>query len=276
MLTRVDVLSENPFTVEIRDARPTDSIIVEKIDGLNPPDIDIFMGDYARDGGYYGGRRVPPRTVTFTFRLNPNYKLNESVDGLRRMLYKIFMDPFSDRDELGFVLHDDELSPRAFSGYTEKFETEIFSKDTYVDITVRAPNPYLLDMNQTVIELDGPSSPFPYTGSAETGLVVDLEIVVATSVLTIDINGKQMILENSFQVGDQVMINTIRGVRAITLTRTESGTTTAKNILYTLKKGTKWLELHSPSNVIKAYGETESSAVASLKKVRFRGQHWGI
>ena len=50
MLTRVDVQSENPFYLQIRDARPSDSIHVAKIEGLGPPDIDIQMGDYARDG----------------------------------------------------------------------------------------------------------------------------------------------------------------------------------------------------------------------------------
>src|SRR5688500_12071057 len=118
MLTSVDVQSENPFVLEIRNAMPTDSVIVEKIEGLGPPDVDLFMGDYARDGGYYSGRRVPPRNVTFTLRVNPNYKVNESVSGLRNMLYKAFMDPFTNTDGLSFILHDDELPDRFVQGHT--------------------------------------------------------------------------------------------------------------------------------------------------------------
>lgn len=276
MLTRVDVQSENPFYLNIRDARPTDSIIVEKIEGLSPPDVDLFMGDYARDGGFYNGRRVPPRTVVFTLLINPNYKKNESTSGLRRFLYKTFMDPFVEGDSVGFVLHDDELPDRVFNGYTEKFEGDIFSDDTTVQITLRCPNPYLRDYSQTVIDMMGPSSPFVYSGSAEAGLIMSSEIMVNSDTLTFDLNGKTMILKYPFVVGDVVVANTIRGNRSIRLTREVAGVSTTTDILYSLQTGSYWLEIHSENNIISAYGASSGSAVANLTEIRYHAQHWGI
>lgn len=276
MLTRVDVQSENPFYLNIRDARPTDSIIVEKIEGLSPPDVDLFMGDYARDGGFYSGRRVPPRTVIFTLMINPNYKNDESTSGLRRFLYKTFMDPFIEGDSVGFILKDDELPDRTLSGYTEKFEGDIFSDDTTVQITVRCPNPYLRDYSQTVLDMIGPSSPFTYNGSAEAGLIMSAEIVVSTDTLVFDLNGKKMALTYPFVVGDTVVINTNRGNRSIRLVREVADVSTTTDILYSLQTGSNWLEIHSESNIISAYGVTETSAVANLTEIRYYAQHWGI
>lgn len=274
MLTRVNVLSENPFYLNIRDSRPSDSIIVEKIEGLNPPTIDLFMGDYARDGGYYSGRRVPPRDVTMTLLLNPNYNNNESVSGLRTMLYKAFMDPFVSGDNLVITLEDDELADRYISGFTEKFETDIFSDGTSVEVSFRCPNPYILDYSETVNVGSGPTVPFEYNGSAETGFIIRADIVASTSTLSFDLNGKIFSLSYSFLVGDKVLIDSRRGSRKIQVTRTTGGVTTTTDILYA-KSSLEWLELHSKSNLLKAAG-AGGTAVANITEIRFRGSHWGI
>lgn len=272
MLTRVDVQSENPFFLNIRDARPTDSIIVEKIEGLNPPDIDLFIGDYARDGGSYGGRRVPPRDVTFTLQYNPNYKNNESVSGLRTMLYKAFLDPYSADDNLKIVLHDDEVPDRYFTGYTSKFEGDLFSDETIAQIVMRCPNPYLLDSAETLTGSNGPSHIFQYHGTAETGFETGITVTSPTNVLNLDLNGKRMTLTYPFVTNDLVSIDTQRGFRRIQVIR---GTTT--DILYAMTSPpSSWLELHNKDNLIKVYGETASSNVANIIMVRFRAQHWGV
>lgn len=272
MLTSVDVQSENPFILEIRDARPTDSIIVEKIEGLGPPDVDLFMGDYARDGGSYSGRRVPPRNVTFTLRINPNYKLNESVSGLRNMLYKAFMDPFEDADSLPFILHDDELPDRFVEGHTEKFDTDIFSGDTVVTIATRCPNPYILDVEWTSHAAAGPSFPFQYDGTAGAGMVLELTFTTGSTLTTIDLNDKKMFLDYDFLLGDELLIDTRRGHRKIQVTRAAETT----DILYALDPDSVWLELHSLANLIKVYGAVTTDIPANFDNISFRTAYWGV
>lgn len=271
MLTRVDVVSENPFYLNIRGARPTDSILVDKIEGLDPPDIDTFMGDFARDGGTYGGRRVPPRSVTFTLTLNPNFKLGETHSGLRALLYKAFLDPYSDSDGVKILLKDDMLSDRYVFGYTEKFECDIFTPDPTAMISMLCPDPYLLDETPVVTPASGPTVPFTYTGTAEAGIEIDATLTTSSSVLKFDLNGRLMTINYGFQAGDQVSLNTSRGSRRLTVTR--SSVTT--DILYALAT-TFWHEVHAPNNLLMAYGATTNDAVANITEVTIQGRHWGI
>jgi phage-related protein len=272
MLTSVDVQSENPFVLEIRDAKPTDSIIVEKIEGLGPPDVDLFMGDYARDGGSYSGRRVPPRNVTFTLRINPNYKENESVSGLRDMLYKAFMDPFTDADSLPFILHDDELPDRFIEAHTEKFDTDIFSGETLATIAMRCPNPYILDVEWTSLAASGSSLPFQYDGNAGAGIQLEVEFTTSSSITTIELNGKKLFLNYPFLTDDVLFIDTRRGYRKIQVTRGSETT----DILYALDPDSVWLELHSLANLIKLYGEVTTDIPGNFTDVTFRTAYWGI
>ena len=245
MLTRVDVVSENPFFLNIRDARPTDSIIVDKIEGLDPPDIDTFMGDYARDGGSYGGRRVPPRNVVFYLTLNPNFKLDETHAGLRTLLYKAFLDPYSDSDGVKILLKDDMLPDRYVFGYVEKFECDIFAEEPTAMISMLCPDPYLLDDALAVTNASGPTVPFNYAGTAETGILVEATFTTATSVFKLDLNGKVMTMNYGFQSGDKVVLDTNRGSRKLQVIR--SGVTT--DILYALAS-TYWHEVHAPNNTM--------------------------
>lgn len=277
MLTRVDVQSENPFYLNIRDARPSDSIIVAKIEGLDPPDIDLYMGDYARDGGFYGGRRVPPRAVTYTLKLNPNPKRNESVSGLRRLLYKTFMDPFAQTDELQIVLHDDEVDDRFISGHVEKFSADPFSDDTTVEIEMLCPNPYIQDLAITTVAAQGPSIPFTYEGTAEAGMEIWATVQGASNHLTFDLNGEKVNLQYAFLAGDRVYLNTIPGSRKVTITRTVGGVDVITDALYTLQwSASKWIYLHSVQNTLRAYGLTPASNIANITRVSYRATHWGI
>jgi Phage tail protein. len=227
LLTQIDVDSENAFLVPILGVTPKDSLLVRKITGLNPPDIQLFIGDYARDGGIYQGRRVGNRNVVIIFDLNPNPALGETISGLRELLYKAFVDPQVDADYIKLTLHDDEGRTRYVVGYTEKFETEIFDVETMAQISIICPDPYIRDDVETIKTpidyLTNPNSgwttvPFTYTGTAETGFEVEILIAVATDVLTLDNNGKKMVIDKTFSVGDRVLIGTVRGSRYITVT----------------------------------------------------------
>lgn len=276
MLTRVDVQSENPFYLEIRNAKPSDSIIVEKIEGLDPPDINLFVGDYARDGGAYGGRRVPPRSVTITLALNPNYQEGETVSGLRKLLYKAFLDPFVTADSLNFILHDDIDADRFIQGYTDKFEGDPFSDDTTVRISLLCPNPYIKDVDTTEFAASGPTYPFDYEGSAETGIVIAAQFTTSVSFVTFDLNDVKMFIDYDFAADDILLIDTRRGSRKIQVERTVGPDTTVTNILYAKTAESTWLELHSLSNILKVYGDTTSDIVANLTDISFQAQHWGI
>lgn len=227
MLTQIDVMSDDAFELPILGVTTKSSLLIKKITGLNPPDKSLFIGDYSQDGGIYQGRRVGSRNVVMTIDLNPNPALGETVASLRQNLYKAFNDPQVDGDHIKIRLHEDDDRLTYLVGYCEKFETEIFDVDSMCQISMICPDPYLRDDVDTI--LIHPSGgwitvPFEYQGTAETGFVARIYATSNTNAITLSNNGKSMQLVTSspgYEIGDLIIVNTIRGQRSITLTKPE-------------------------------------------------------
>lgn len=280
MLTQVDVVQGDGsdtlvLTLPILGATPKSSLLVRWIQGLNPADITLFIGDYARDGGLYQGRRVGNRNVVMLIDLNPNPALGETVSSLREMLYKAFLDPLVDADYVKINLVDDLGRVLYLIGHVEKFETEPFTSETAVQISMICPDPYFRNNTETV--LTNPTGwttvPFTYAGTAETGFYTKIVVTTPTSTLTLDNNGKTMVFNRSFAAGDVVEICTIRGNRFATVT---VGAADPVSILGNLTYASEWIELHSQANVLKVYGDTTSSTVAGIRELRYHAAYWGV
>lgn len=277
-----------------------DSLLLREVTGLNPPAIDLFIGEYARDGGFYGGRRVGQRNVVLTVDLNPNPALGESAQGLRELLYRIFIDPAVQADSLQLLLHDDEGGVRSLYGYVDTFETELFVSETVAQISIVCPDPYIVDAVET--ELRSPTGtwlvvPFSYAGTAETGLEAEIYVTTDHGKLNLNNNGFVMTLTHQFLINDVVYFNTKRGERQIRLAslanvnamRTANPRLTTKQIweklveagqttslLAKLAITSPWLDLHDPSNKLRVYGTTFTDSVAGIKSLTFRPTYWGV
>lgn len=268
-------LAEKALALPILGVNTTDSLLLRKVTGLNPPDVDLFIGEFSRDGGYYQGRRVGDRNVVLTIDLNPNPALGETVSGLRELLYKTFVDPLVDNDYVELVLREDDGRIRNLYGYCEKFETEIFDVETMVQISMICPDPYIRDLAETV--LTNPTGswitvPFTYNGTAETGFYVEIEVTNATNMVTLKNNNSALKLSYPFQAGDQIRLNTKRGERDITLVRNFQ----LYPLIASLTSDSKWLEVHSQNNYMTVYGADTSALVAGVKTLRFRSSYWGV
>jgi hypothetical protein len=278
----------------------TESLLLREVTGLNPPAIDLFIGEYARDGGFYGGRRVGQRNVVLTVDLNPNPALGETTQGLREILYKIFIDPAVREDHLQLLLHDETGAVRSLYGYVDTFETELFTTETVAQISIVCPDPYIVDAVET--ELRSPTGtwlvvPFTYDGTAETGLEAEIYITADHGKLNINNNGFVMTITHNFLINDVVYLNTKRGdrqIRMASLTNVnamraanprlttkqiweklvEAGQTTS--LLSKLSLTSPWLELHDPSNKLRVYGTDFTDSVAGIKSLTFRPTFWGV
>ncbi len=277
MLTKVGIEFEgNELIIPLIGSTPKDSLLIRKITGLNPPDPNLFIGDYSRDGGIYQGRRVGNRNVVMTIDLNPNPALGETVSGLRELLYKTFMDPLVEADYVKVNFYNEDDAIRYAVGYVEKFETEIFSEETSTQISMICPDPYLRDDNETVLThpTGWSTVPFVYTGSAETGFQVSIYVDSATASLTLENNGRTMVINRGFSVGEVVTISTIRGSRALTVTSPPA--VIPVSIIANLSVLSPWLELHSQANTMKVYGAAPENLVASIRELRYTQSYWGV
>ena len=280
MLTQIDVvygneLGEQALALPILGVTPKESLLIRKVTGLNPADIDLFIGDYARDGGTYQGRRVGNRNIVMTIDLNPNPALGETISGLRDLLYKTFVDPLVDADHVELVLHSDDGRVRNLYGYTEKFETEIFDIETLAQISMLCPDPYIRDLTETVLtNASGTwvSVPFAYGGTAETGFYAQINISADTPPLTVKNNAKTMVFNYAFLAGDIVHLDTNRGQRSATVVR--GGTTTP--LLAYMTTTSPWLELHSQTNTMNVYGAAPANLIAGVKTLKYRASYWGV
>lgn len=306
MLTQIDVDSENAFTLPILGVTPKDSRLIRKVTGLSPADVQLFIGDYSRDGGLYTGRRVSKRNVVMIIDLNPNPALGETVSGLREAMYKAFLDPQVEDDYIKLTLHDDLGRQRYVVGYTEKFETEIFDAENLCQVSIICPDPYIRDELSTVMQIPGYLSsptigwnalpPFVYGGTAETGFEAEIRVVSDTFILNIEVNGKTMKIDGGLLYDTKlVYVNTNRGSRALysanasdvvgtpreEMDLTKRWEDLAKAGLVTsivdgLTSQSRWLELHSQSNSVKVYGELETDSDATIREFKFTQSYWGI
>ena len=280
MLTQIDVVygneqGEQALALPILGVTPKESLLIRKVTGLNPPDIDLFLGDYSRDGGTYQGRRVGRRNVVMTIDLNPNPALGQTVSGLRELLYKTFVDPLVDADHIELVLRSIDGRVRYLYGYTEKFETEIFDSESMVQISVICPDPYIRDLSETVLTNENgtwTTVPFTYEGTAEAGFLAEIHVASSTNVVVVENNGRTMVLEHDFEGGDVIHLNTNRGERNVTYTRSGED----YPLIAKLTSASRWLELHSQANTMRVYATAHNDGVAGVKTLSYRPSYWGV
>lgn len=288
MLTQIGIEGESELIIPILGATPKESLLVRQITGLGPPDVDLFIGEYSRDGGTYQGRRVGNRNPVITMDLNPNPVLGETVSGLRELVYKYFLDPLVEADYVKVNLYDDEDRVRYFVGYTEKIETEVFDVETIAQISMICPDPYLRDNEEVVLsDTSGWATvpPFTYSGTAETGFRATIHIDSTTDTLILENNPVttdpldpryprgRMIINRDFVAGDTVVISTVPGERGATVTPSGGS---ESSIIANLTPTSPWMQLHSQSNTMKVYGATPASTPASIRELVFTQTYWGV
>lgn len=272
MLQTVVLETANPMTLEIGDADPDELLILTSISGLDPADVTLFTGDFARDGGYYQGRRVGQRNPVFNFKINPDYKNNIDASDARALLYRQFLDPQPDSDAVQVRLVDDRNPDRYLFCYTEKMPSDIFVQKPTAQVSTLCVDPYL----KSVIETSGVNAggwltiPVVYDGTADTGIQVTMKIVVATTQVILNNNGNLMKLVKStpFTVGDIIEIDTVIGSRSIKLNGVD--------IMALLTGDSEWISLTQANNILRVYGTVPSDGLAVATAYSFRSAWWGI
>lgn len=264
-------------TFPILGVTPKEPLIVSQITGLTPVDFDLFVGDYARNGGIYQGRRVGVRNIVMHIDMNPDPALGHTVSGLRKLLSNLFVKNAVRGEMVRMVFIDVEGHHVYTEAYTEKFETEIFSKETMVQVSLLCPDPYFNDVSGVNLQDTNGwvSLPIEYTGDVEVGLSLELEVVATPTAGTIKVlldNGQTMTLIHDFASGDVITINTQRGSRGVTLRRGSSTT----SILGSLSPDSRWLEVGRRNNVLSTTGLTSATNPAVIKKVVYRPKHGGL
>lgn len=263
---------------------------VKSIDGLGPSKGSINVTEMSgTDGGEYNSARVNSRNVV----LNLGFLEKPDIETTRHLSYKYF--PV--KKKLTLTVETD-LRTASIDGYVESNEPDIFSENESNQVSIICPNPYwysednvtvfrgmeaLFEFPYENIGLE-PATIFseyndhryrniPYTGDVDTGVtmllhclghVEDVSIINTTSreQMNLDTSKIAAMFEQAegLVAGDDVLINTTRGQRYITLYRGGQ----YYNIMNCLPRGTDWVQMYKGDNVF-AY-----SAGTGLNNLEFR------
>jgi hypothetical protein len=270
MLTQVILETSDPMTFNIDAADPDEIVILKSISGLTPGDVNLFTGDFARNGGYYQGRRVGQRFPVFNLKLNENYVDDIRISDIREMLYRQFYEPQANSDGVQVKLVDDRKPDRYFIGYTDKWQGDIFSKDTSAQISTVCVDAFLQSVAETTLTTPGGwlTVPILYDGTADTGIELSLKVVGTTSTIVVENNDQTMVLEGSFVADDIVTINTIEGQRAIKLNDVD--------VMASLTAASDWLALKAANNLLKVYGSVAGDGKVVATSYTYRSAWWGV
>lgn len=270
MLEQVVIQGSSPTTLNVSDVDPDEILLIKSITGLSAKGLTLFTGEFARDGGYYQGRRAGKRNPVFTFKLNPNYTDDIEVSDIRELLYKLFLEPNVGTDAVQVTLKDDRKPDRYFIGYCEDIDTDMWAADNQAMVSLICTDPYLRSVDPTVGNNPAGwvSVPLTYDGSASTGFVVQLKVTTANSQVTLDLNGNLMVLTGTFALNDIIDISTVEGSRYIR----KNGV----DIMGSLTAASKWLQLDAVANTLQAYSTVVADAKVKVLSYSYRSAWWGI
>lgn len=270
MLTEAIIQTSTPTSLKIEDADPDEILILESISNLSSVKVTQFMGDFAREGSYYQGRRAEKRNPVINLKLNPNYAEDISVSDIRELIYRMFMEPQRDSDAVQVLLKDDKKPDRYFIGYTEVIDTDAWAKEQKVSVSLLTTDAYLrsADVVSATNEAGWFSSPLLYGGSADTGLEFTVKTLLATDVVKVQNGPDLMVFDGPFAAGDILSVNTQQGTRAVLHNGEDS--------MSAMTAASVWIQIKEQGNLLKAYGAAEGDGKAVLTSYSYRAAWWGI
>lgn len=287
MIRTITVKNYLGDSIKLNLARPEESgFVVKSITGLGPGKATVNTTEVAtNDGGLFNSARMPVRNIVISLA----FLWKNSIEDVRQLSYKYF--PI--KKPLTLTIETDNRIAE-IQGYVESNDPNIFSSSEGSDISIICPNPFFYSAGEkkaTIFSGVEAMFEFPfcndslteallemgaiqhqtekvvvYNGDAEIGVVIKIHAVGEATNIAIFNTGtrevfrlntdKMKILTGSVIIdGDDIIINTVKGQKSITLQR--AGKTT--NILNCMEKGSDWFQLAKGDNVFAYTAETGST-----------------
>jgi hypothetical protein len=227
---------------------------VQKVTGLDPVKATIVSSAFANaDGEQYQSARREKRNIVLTLGFETDYITN-SVRSLRKNLYEFFQT----KSYVGLRFYDDDGLTVNIAGRVESFDSDLFSEEPTVDISILCFDPDFVNVNSATFSGSTVASTtntvIQYDGDIETGLVLTLSVNRTLTEFTIYNTGEDSIVRSldiaaSLVSGDVVVISTITGAKSVKLTR--SGVTSS--LLYGMTTQSDWVEFAPGENHFRVY-----------------------
>lgn len=234
---------------------------ITDIDGLYPPEGVINTTQVANmDGSVFNSSRVNGRTITITMAINGPAETN------RLLLYRYFKTKYPVR-----LYYKNGVRDVYIDGYVSKFSVEYFDKKQTAQIEVSCPMALFRAVKESVTEFSNTENMFTFPfaiestgnpfseialgeqktiingGDVETGVIIKLNAfsrVLNPKLYNTD-TSDHMFLNIEMEQGDEIIINTRKKEKSITLLRNG----VRSNIVGKLDAGATWFNLVPGDNV---------------------------
>lgn len=269
------LMIKNALGEEFELSHDTENIIIEKVEGLDPPPVDVNTAYSPTDGTSFRSAHAQQRNIVL------HLALVGDVEAQRLRLYKMF----TPKKALT-LFFTNRLRDVKTVCYVESPEFDIYAKPERAVISLICPSPWLesavpidfepgyevptfeppfsieLDEPIPVSEVvDHPTSIIVNRGDAEVGLTAKITFTgeVTGLKITNETTGDFFKLDHSFRSGDVLNLDTRSGKLAVK--RTRSGITI--NLLQYITDGSRWVKLPVGVNRVGITAETGLSYIAA-------------
>jgi hypothetical protein len=256
MLSKVEARTMQGDILALTLQDPSEGIILEEVEGLDPVNATLVSSDYLRiPGASYRSSHREKRDLVFKFDLESD-DLNYTVQDIRRRLYKFFMP----QSQVKLRFYDSSETSVDILGRVESFETPLFSQEPAVSIGVQCYDPDFIDT--TLITETGSTTftaletPFDYEGSVSSGINFKLLVNRSISEFTIyqrapDGSFRSQEFASPMVSGDVLEISNVPGAKKVTLTSAGS----SRSLLYAISPRSSWISLEPGTNFLRVYAE---------------------
>lgn len=245
-MTKVRLSGLSVIDLPIVGATLSDEYICKNIDGLGPPERDVYIKDTPKQGGIHQGNHDRLRQLIVRIGLNPDWTINQTPEEMRERIYDLFGD-----DGLEFIVMDGNTQVCFTLGHISKCEPAHFSRNPEVLLTIDCMNAYLSALDVIHPSLETMSTLTPVInnlGSAPTGFEMRLTFTANTAfwqIYTEDLT-KWMRLNFDFLIGDSLRISTNEGQKYIEVYRDGDS---IGSLLKALTADSTWLQLRRGDNI---------------------------
>lgn len=234
---------------------------VISIKGLNPPSAQINTTNIAGlDGAKFNSAKLNTRNIVIML------KINGDVEENRQLLYQFFRT----KENCVFYFSNNNRNV-SIAGYVETVECDLFKNGETMQISIVCPYPYFKNISDIVVDMSNETALFTFPFSinlgdpiafsiynatkitnvvngseSTTGIIINIDILSAINEIQIKNvdSDETLTLNYAFQENDEVIINTNKGQKSISLIR--NGVKT--NIFSALQKNSVFFQLQVGSN----------------------------
>lgn len=271
MLKQLNVLTRRGTLLTLDMFENESGYQVAEIEGLDPVKAEIVSTRYAgKDGAQFQSASRGPRFLKLKLDLQPDGV--ETYTSLRKRLHSYFMT----KSRIGMRFFLTSGLYLDLEGVVEDHSSPMFSEDPEVEILVTCFDPDFVDPRGVVLEGTTVSSSvnteIEYPGTVETGVVLTLNInrnLPAFTMYNLGEDGQlqQLDFSGNLLAGDTLVINTNKGQKGITLTR--SGT--SSSYLYGRTAQSGWIEFAEGINNFRVYAPGDPVPYQLAYTVRYGG-----